>query len=352
MNIQRILAKLSFGISQREGFYNLLANFVADGIPFYEAIEEIDKRWRELKDPRYLITDDILSGVRGKSGRALRLGQAMHAWITPVEAMAIDAGDQAGNLAEGLQMAARLANTAARIRGMIIKELIYPAFLIAIFFLFLFALSTSVIPLFAEVVPRSKWPTSPRMLGMLADWVPLIAGTLITVGIAFTTFYRATKKKWIGTSRDFLDAHIFPWSLSRRISGAMVMLTIAALLRAGIAFSAILDRLGAVSSDWERDHLDRMRNKMRRGVREGDAMAGELFDADVRWEIGIYGRLSDFPQALDKLSTRVIERVINNTQRVFAVIRLLVMILISGMIVWTYGSFLSITMAARGTGGI
>lgn len=343
----RIRLSLVWGPTDRRQFYDLAANFISDGVPVYEAIQEISKRWETQNNPKAEITNSLLAGLRGQGGVALRLGQAMQKWVPSMESMAIDAGEQSGDIADGLRMASRLTEVTARLRSTVVGEMMYPGFLLILFGAFLYMISTSVIPVFDEILPRAKWPTGPKILGHLADAAPWLYGALILFLVGLAGSFSFSKGPWTGESRRFFDQWIPPWSIHRQIAGAILMTCFAALTKAGIPFSAIISKLAATASAWDLSHLDLMKSKMRRGMRDGDAMAGPLFDEDVRWEIGVYGRLTGFAAALESLSIRVVDRVIKKIQTFAGLVRTFIMFLIAGMIVWVYGSFFSITIAVK-----
>lgn len=343
----RLRLALAWGPAQRRLFYDLAANFISDGVPVYEAIQEIGKRWEAQQNPKAEIANSLLAGLRGHSGVALRLGQAMQKWVPSMESMAIDAGEQSGDIANGLRMASRLTEVTARIRNTVIGEMAYPGFLIILFGAFLYMISTAVVPVFADILPRHRWPFGPKVLGYLADVAPWLYAGLFALLAGLTVSFTLSKGPWTGEVRSFFDRWVPPWSIHRQISGAILMTCFAALTKAGIPFSAIIAKLAATASAWDLGHLDLMRSKMRRGMRDGDAMAGPLFDEDVRWEIGVYGRLTGFAAALESLSIRVVDRVIKRIQTFAAIVRTLIMVVIAGMIVWVYGSFFSITIAVK-----
>ncbi|CAN5766678.1 type II secretion system F family protein [soil metagenome] len=343
----RMQLAFAWGASDRKMFYDLAANFISDGVPVYDAIQEIGKRWESQGNAKAQITKSLLANFRGQSGTALRFGQAMQEWAPSMEAMAIDAGEQAGDIANGLKMASRLTEVTARIKQTIIGEMMYPTFLLLLFGAFLYMISTAVMPVFADILPREKWPTSPRLLGALADAAPWLYGGVFFIIATLLASFSWSKGRWVGENRSFFDQWIPPWSIQRQISGAILMTCFAALTKAGIPFSAVIAKLSVTASDWDLSHLDLMRGKMRRGMRDGDAMAGPLFDEDVRWEIGVYGRLTGFSVALEALSVRVVERVIKKIEIFANVLRMLIMFIIAGMIIWVYGSFFTITIAVK-----
>jgi type II secretory pathway component PulF len=345
--LDKIFFYFRWSSAARRDFYDLAANFVADGVPVYDAVQEIGKRWEVEGNPKARVSNAILASLRGRGGKALRFGQSIGAWVPSMEAMAIDAGEQAGDIAGGLRMASRLTTVANRIRSTIQGEMTYPFMLLLMFGAFMMIISYQVVPVFASILPRDRWPSGPKAMGFMADNAIMIfsAATLFLIGILVS--FTLSKGRWVGGWRGFFDKNIPPWSINRQIAGAILMTSFSTLIKSGVPFSEVIAKLLVTSSAWDAWHLEAMRTRMRKGQRDGDAMAGELFDDDVRWEIGVYGRLTSFASALDSLSQRVTDRVIKKIQSFAAVMRTGIMILIAGMIVWVYGAFFEITMAAR-----
>jgi len=155
-NTDAIMLKLTWTASARKSFYDMLANFVGDGVPIYDAIEAIGKRWKSQKMAKALVTETLLADLRGKSGRAMRFGEAMAKWAPSMEAMAIDAGEQSGDIAEGLRMANRLTSSTGKIKSTITGELFYPGFLVLILVGFLLAVKSRVLPVFEEILPKKS----------------------------------------------------------------------------------------------------------------------------------------------------------------------------------------------------
>lgn len=346
-SFNKVALKFSWTTGARQTFYKMMANFIADGVPVFDALDELGKRWVQKKDAKAVVVKTIMADLRGQSGKSLRFGEAMAKWAPSMEAMAIDAGEQSGDIAEGLRMANRLTETTGKIKSTIIGELIYPAFLVLIFVAFLFVLRGNVIPVFEEILPRESWSTLPKILGFLAENVEAILGVFFGSIAAVTGIYYYTKGRWTGDLRTKFDYYVIPWTVNREVSGAIILTCFAALTKAGVPFSSIIERLSANASMWELYHLSSIRSKMRRGISDGEALACDLFDEEVRWEISVYARLSGFAKALDSLSERVIAKVLGRIQIIMTIIRSIVMLGIAGLAVMTYGSFFAITMAAK-----
>lgn len=332
---------------QRADFYELLAGFTVDGIPTFEALVEIDRQYRRFGNPMAVLTSRIVRRMRGADGRVHSFSGALNGLVPVIEAVAVSSGEDAGDVADGLRRAAGIARINQEISQTIHRELAYPIALLLMLAALLVVVSTHVVPAMAEVLPEALWPSSARLVAALSRATPwLLGGGAILLGGGAIAFL-ALRSRWTGPLREWLDRRVFPWSLHRRTSGALILASLATLIRIGIPFSHALEKLTESGGAWERAHLARIRSRLRRGEREGEALATPLFDDDLRWQIQLYGQMSRFSEALDAFSTRSLGLVQARIRRSFAVLRTLLLITVAATIFWIYSAFLAITLTAR-----
>lgn len=339
--------RLRLNSQRRTDFYELLGHFVHDGLPLFEALSEIDRQYRKAGEPMALVSSAVMRRMRGEAGRAHTFGSAVEGYVPVVEALAIASGEDAGNLADGLYRAARVCRNNGRIVATMRAELAYPAFLVLMFAALMIGVAEQVIPMLAAVMPVERWPTIARSMAAVAaatPWLLLVLGSLL--GGVLVSFL-LLRSEWTGRLRGVLDQRLFPWTLHRRITGSMLLSAVATLIHIGVPFSRALEKLSASSGAWEALHIRRIRNRLRRGEREGAALASDLFDDSLRWQIELYGRMTQFSSGLEQLSERSIEQTQASIRQSFGLIRILLMFAIAAMIAWVYMAFLAITMAAK-----
>jgi len=336
-------------VSRRRDFYEMAAGFIADGKPVFDTLQVFEERWRKIGDPRAATIAMMMNEMRGKnkSGRALRFGEAIALWAPTIEAMAIDAGEQSGDIANGLRMASKLADTKNTIVSTVRGELAYPAFLLFMLGGLLYMLNVAVMPVFEDISDRRLWPAHAQMLGFVSDNAIWIAMAILAAFMSVAVTFFATRGPWTGEVRAVFDRFVPPWNLYRQISASIIMSCFATFIRAGVPFTSVISQMSRIASAWEKDHLDLMKAKMRRGVPDAEAMAGPLFNEQTRWEIVVYGGTSGFAQGLESLSVRTTKATISLIQLVMKVVNFLIMLLVAGMVIWIYGAFFSIVMSGR-----
>lgn len=343
----RLTVALAWDVKARREFYDLMADFIEDSVPVHEATEEIHARYVSIGDARRHITQRILDDQRGSGGHVLGLGASLAAWVPSLEAMAIEAGERSSGPAQGLRMASKLVQVQSAIKTAVIAKLSYPGVLLVMLAGFLISIDLLLIPVFEQVMPRDKWPLAPALLGRLADMSNfLVAGFFVLIG-SMLVLFATTKGSWSGPVREALDKRLAPWSVYRRMSGAILMSIFALLTEAGVPFSQVLAYLDGISSQWMRGYLAQMRAKLRQGSFSGEAMSNPLFDEEIRWKIEVYGRRSSFARALQALSDRVQQNTIERITRTATLLRGFVYVLMACMFGWVYMSFLTLSFASR-----
>lgn len=345
------ILKPSLGQAKRLLFYGLMRDFVRDGIPIYDALREIESGSKSLKMFPTEILNSIMMAMRGQGGRAPRtLGEALRDWVPPVEAALIDAGEQAGKLAEGLDEVTNLIAAKTKITGTIIGAMVYPVILTLMLGGFLWMISAHLIPVLEDILPRDKWPSMGRLLGWISDHsVAIIALLFGSIFLVATTFI-ATATRWAGQQREVFDRFVAPWSVYLEVQAAMILTSLSMLIAAGVPVSSSLAQMHAIGSPWQRYYLERIQGRMRRGMSEADAIAGSagdgsLFDAWTVWEIRMYGSRTSFARSLKSLASRSMDRLGKRIQVQFSVLRNVLMLLVAGMLGMTFASFMQITMS-------
>ncbi len=289
--------------------------------------------------------------MRGTQGKVETFGEALSGLVPMVEALAVKSGEDAGDISGGLRRAGDIARLQQQVNQAIRGELAYPIFLLLLLGILLTAMSSYVLPIMGEILDEARWPPQAQAVAQFSRWTPFTLGVASVLLIGGGLGFLHSRSRWIGRFRDWCDQYLFPFTLYRRTTGALMLASLSALIRIGIPFSLALERLAEIGGAWERQQLMRIRNRLRRGEREGAALAIPLFDAQLRWQLELYGKLSRFSEAMETLSTRVIDHTQAQIRFSFSLVRTLLLVTIAGLILWIYSAFMAITLAARTVAG-
>jgi len=298
------LTRLTFSSKMRMRLYAKLGKFIANGVPITHALDEIYVHVSlEGKKPTAtaaVVVDEWRRSIR--NGRSF--ARAITGWAAPDELSVLDAGEVSGRLDKAIDDVLFISVARKRIRSAIFG-LIYPLMLVATTCFYLYIFGSQVVPAFKQILPVSQWQGAGKQMAMLADWVMhWLLPTLIVIGIALT-FILTTMGSWTGRLRRVVD-NVPPWSIYRLAVGSSFLISLAALLHAGVPVPEALRIIHQTASPWYKERLASTRRLVLNGARNiGDALhqSGYSFPS---WEMVIdirsYASLDGFEDMLDKLS--------------------------------------------------
>ena len=318
--VQALLARFSFSGKRRADFYATLESFVNDGVPLLTAVRDMHELYSAQKSPLAIITSRIIDAARGIDGAVVGMPQAI-AWCAPAdEVLALDAGEQAGDVALGLKTARECALRSGALVRTIISKLIGPTLFACALIGLLIFIRVELIPTMESLLPRLRWPHAASLLGRITDFVPTGVPLCLGVLAAYFIFFKIAASRWEpGPIRSMLDKYLFPWTIYAAVNKAVVLSSVAALVGAKISFGTAIERVRDNSKPWLASQLDSMILDLRKGVDEGTALAA-LYDGDEKWLITAYGKRSNFSEKLHSLSDQISKRLINRISWQFALV--------------------------------
>jgi type II secretory pathway component PulF len=315
---QRAFRRLSaFGDARRGEFLTNLAGLVDAGIPVYDALREMARVLGKEKDARAPILADMAAKL--EAGRSL--AEAMRPWLAPHEAMMVDASRRGVSLNVALRHAAELTLARTRIVGAITGALGYPAVLLAVGAAMLWVFGTQVIPVLSGILPADRWTGLAAFYHGLSGLIvnqggPIGLGLLGALAAALASLPRWKPDPF----RRRLDARIPPWNLYQVYQGAILLISIATMMRSGIAMADAVGILQAnATAPWLKAHLRGLRRRLEEGggVRLA-ALNQPIFPTDVRIAVALFDKFSEPDQAMKDLGQKATESAERSARRIGA----------------------------------
>lgn len=343
----------SSGTSARRRLWIKLAKLLENGVPILDALKSIHERRAENggKDP---VTVAIAQWIeRLRNGH--RVGQAIEGWAPRDEQMLISAGEQSGKLDEALLYAAEVMQAKSKIRSAVASGLMYPAIMMLMAIGVLIMFSYKIIPEFSRVVPDERWEGVARIMINLAnfsrEWIVLVLAAIVgLIAALFMSFPR-----WSDGLRVKLDRYP-PYSVYRMLQGSTWMISLAALVAAGVRVENALQQLGQGASRWLDARTQACLRGMRSGLTMGDALAKSGYgfpDREIIDDLGVYSRLSGFDQALSIIGkewiTESVERIQGMMKAIFGISVLMVGLFIAFMVGGLIGMELQMASIVQGS---
>lgn len=207
----------------------------------------------------------------------LPLADALRDWIPAPERAILASGEDSGNLAGALEMAGRFARQQGGMWAQVAAAFIYPGVLIVGVLGVLYLIAAVMLPAM-EVRSTAQFSFLTQfVLGAgeltynywwLAGTVPVISAALIVASLS----------RWKGRWRIKVDRWP-PWSIYRRIHGALFLYSFAVLQKSGIPIQSALANLATSANPYIRSRINAAMYSVRQGYNLGESFrhAGHEF---------------------------------------------------------------------------
>jgi type II secretory pathway component PulF len=355
MSVQETIAKAGFGQKQRIRVYRQIERLLRNGRQLREALDIVYMRFSDddkhpTKAVPYILNEWRIANRSGKS-----LGQAMIGWVPNQEQMLIEAGELSGTIGEAFNNVIRIAHSGGKMRTVIIGSIAYPIILGTFIIIMLYGFGNRIVPAFGNILDPNKWTgMAKQMYGLSSFTQNWTIPSLIAVGVLIT-LYLSTVAIWTGGFRTIFDK-LPPWSMYRLSQGTSFMLSLSALIRAGIPIGEALIRIRKHSSPYLVERIDETLYHYNTGANLGECLhrAGHGFpDPDMIQDLRIYASLARFEEAVEMLAYEWLDESVerlNAAARAFNMIMLFLMAAIIGWLGWGLFEIQKQVTAAAGRG--
>lgn len=344
LNLEARFVKWQFKISaaRRARFYEMMSSLIADGMPLDASLRQLGVRYKEKKRPMAKLLKAWLSAMNeGKS-----FAEASRGFVSDTETIIISAGEKSGDLVTAFEQASLVARASADITRAVRSEMATPVTQLVLLVFLLIGFSTSIAPELVKSVPHSALDGSQQLLFGLAG---VVAGTWYFVLPVVLTFAWAaywSMPRYVGPCRTLMDK-LPPWSVYKVYAGSTFMISLAALIKAGVPIEAAIRFIRAQASPWMRDHLTVMVGRLRSGADQGSAMDVGLLSDDIADLVAIYAKTTAFDSAVNSVGREAIKSGIENIKAKAGLARTLSTLLMGLMIGWMFISMMNISDAAQ-----
>jgi len=334
--ISLFFAKLAMNGKTRMGIYEKLGKFIGNGVPMTQALGEIylhlSVDGKKPNNPRAQVVNQLRRAVlNGQS-----FSNALAGWAPANEISVLEAGEISGRFEKAAQDVIFIYQSGKRIKSAL-AGLLYPLVLLSTTVLYLHIFGTQVIPSFAAILPPERWTGTGQTLAGLSDFVQNhLLTTLISLAILLIIIL-STFGIWTGKLRIRVDG-IPPWSIYRLVTGSNFLVSLGALMGAGIPVPEALQIIARNASPWYRERLMATRQEILNGARNiGDALhrTGYQFpNGEMIIDIRSYAALAGFEDMLDKLARQWLDDAVVAISKQMDLIRNVAIIVMGVLFMW------------------
>lgn len=262
-----------------------------------------------------------------RHGHGLPLSGALAGAVPASDLMVIKSSEIAASLDKGLLFLAKSIEEASKMRKAITGAIIIPSFCMVLIVAIIFLFSKMMVPILSDVIPVEKWHPMGKVLYSIASFVtsywPVVIASI--GGIIYGFIW--SLPNWASNTRFKVDFYL-PYSIYRDYHGAIFLVTLAALLRAGTSIGQALDLLRDAGTPWMRRHIAIMRSKIDQGIDPVLAMNTGIVHEDIAYRVIDYGERSGFQVGIEKIGFRSIELVTGRITNSAALINILSLLLV------------------------
>ena len=242
LNIWYARFSVRFHSEDRLELYRKLMALIRNRFSLMDALERLySVASKDGKNP-----DDSMAIASAFWMQSIRNGntfsEALVGWVPATEILMLSVGDVAA-LDLALQHTIRVVEGMNKMRSLVWGSVSYPLFLMMMVALLIWAVAQYMVPPMVDAVPNLKWHGVAKSLVDLSTFVdkhPIFLFSVIpvTVIVCLITF-----PYWSGKSRAKVD-NIPPWSIYRIFIGVSWLLSLSALVQAGMPVSKAMRSLG------------------------------------------------------------------------------------------------------------
>lgn len=342
-NLNRAFMKMQFGFKKRMRIYRKLSKYQTNSVPLAQALDEMYAFAKE--SGRSAAVDAmVLDEWRKSYANGRGIAPAMAGWVPLSERLIIAGGEASGKLPMALDRAIHISSSAAKIKNALIAGLLYPILLFSLSIGFLWMFGVNVIPAFEEVLPREQWVGVGAQMAVLSDfvinWLPATLITLL-IGLVAVVYSIPRWKKGLRVKFDNYP----PYSLYRLIVGSGFLITLAGMLKSGIAESQAIEIMARNASPWYRERLLKTLRLINEGRPLGDALHETKYNFPDRESVNdlrTYSKQSNVDEALEIIANEWLEDSVVAVQSQTAILRNISFILLAVIFGWIASGIFSI----------
>jgi type II secretory pathway component PulF len=321
--LRKLQIKTEFTAAQRERLYLKLATYLRSGVKLSDAV---DMLWRlETDDGRRVKTGVayVLSEWRRKINNGKSFADAIKDSVPQIDYVVIKAGDESGRLDVALNDSVYINKAKGKMIGAIIGGLADPIVLSLMIIVFFYIFTSHVLPSFMDIMPREQWFGMPALLADVADVIMSLALPAAVVIGGFLGWAIWSMPRLTSSIRRALDDYP-PWSIYKTLQGSGFLISLSALIKAGVKLPDALRLLGQGASPWLKSRIMAAQRHVSNGLSLGEALyrtKNGFPSRDIVMDMRAYSDMEGFEEILERIGKEWIEESVSRIKRDFDVIK-------------------------------
>ena len=335
--IEEYYAKMimQFSNKTRLKLYRKIASLMKNRFSLMDALDMLhDGASNGGKNPGEPLA--IAIAAWGKSlNNGMTFSDALKGWAPDRERLMLSVGD-VSDLESALINLIKVTEGSTKMIRPIIGAIAYPAFLMMMAILIIYAIGVYMVPPMIDAAPTVVWRGLARDLVGLSGWIKnnwLVAFASLPIVMMVIYF---TIGIWTGKVRAYFD-YLPPWSLYKVFTGISWLLALSALIKGGTPVSTALRALRRDASKYLKERIDKTLVYINNGDNLGQALAKtklDFPDKEIISDLKIYSELDNFEEALDNLANEWLEESVYMIEEKAGILNMVALLSIGAVIAW------------------
>lgn len=329
----------------RSHFYYELGASLREHVPLVSILRKYETRARMRGADTAMVYLEVLRGFQSGT-----MSSAMQHIATPLEQTLMDATQSAGDnaMADGLQFLAETVEKVDKMRATLAKAIVYPAFLLIMFCLMLTMFSLLAVPVLVELMPPEKWPPLGKLLYQMSRLVTEKGIWILSTTVGTLLLFLFSLDRWTGALRRKCDDY-FPYNIYRDFSGALLLVSLASMMKAGISLRASLTRTQNFATPWMRWHVRKILLNLSRSNSPyfGQAFQTGVLNLDMTDRVQDASERRNPVEAFIRTGSRAIDLMVVVLEKRAKVINMTMLLICGVLLGLMFAGFMSTAMSMQ-----
>lgn len=314
----------------REKFYEDLADAITDRETLTKFISIRKTRSIKQNDPLAALYASWINRLSKKGGR---LSYMLQGTAPESDLMILAAIEGKGELPVGLRFLAKTIKDRRGMKASMQAAIAMPAVVTLIMLIFMGILSVFVIPVFAELAPVDKWITIGKILYAISYVIVHWGLLLLVLGGGLLALFFWSLNNWTGKQRAVVDRYL-PYRVYRDYTGAIFLVALAGMLKAGDSLNRALEQLKKRNSPWLRWHIDQiLKNMDKSSENYGEAFSTGVFSQELSNRLVDYSRRSgEFESVVSRIGVEGIGQIRTEVDESAKKLNLFLVVVLGGIL--------------------
>jgi type II secretory pathway component PulF len=268
--------------------------------------------------------------------RGMSFSEATRGWIPAEETLLLTSGNMS-SLVIALENVGRIIIANKRIGRAVFSALAYPLLLLVLVFCIIIMVGLYLVPPLSEVAGENMvWTGGAASLIWLSNFVGRYWQAIVIIFCSVCAFMWWSLPRFSGRLRAVFDK-VAPWSVYKIRLSVSWMMSLAALVRAGVTIPDAMRMLADNSNRYLRTILDDTLHYIANGDNLGNALQNTGMDfpnQELIGDLSVYADMNDFDENLTQISNDYLENSVKKIETVSDTLNTIGILLISAVIAW------------------